>query len=91
MCTIRKTVNDVLEKIEGGQWVILQVYDDLFNLSIFYQGSEDSKHVDSIIACLAQLMLDSHYRSAVGLLKLLCKDWFGEGYGVVHYKISNRC
>eukprot|EP01127_Copromyxa_protea_P021081 TRINITY_DN7159_c0_g1_i1.p1 TRINITY_DN7159_c0_g1~~TRINITY_DN7159_c0_g1_i1.p1 ORF type:complete len:2707 (+),score=519.17 TRINITY_DN7159_c0_g1_i1:787-8121(+) len=61
-----KIVNEIVERIEEGQWIVIQ-------------GAEDSKYMDSLVACLVQLMLDPHYRTTVGFLKLLCKDWFGEG------------
>lgn len=50
------------------------------HLVVIQSGGPDQRFVDSILACLTQMLLDPHYRTIDGFCILLRKDWFFEGY-----------
>jgi hypothetical protein len=53
------------------------------HLVVIQSGGPDQRFLDSILACLTQMLLDPHYRTIDGFCTLLRKDWFFEGYRLV--------
>jgi len=50
------------------------------NLLLFYVIERDGRDLCCVISSLTQLMIDSHFRSIVGLQTLIQKEWVVMGH-----------
>lgn len=65
----------------------------MFLYNIFFLLERDGRDLCCVISSLAQLMIDSHFRSIVGLQTLIQKEWVVMGHKFCtrlgHYKSTN--
>src|SRR5690348_16864501 len=58
------------------------------HLVVIQSGGPDQRFLDSILACIVQMLLDPYYRTIDGFCTLLRKDWFFEGYEAVYIPVG---